>query len=232
MWTHSQDCAYLLAFRLAGLSVPANNHPIHIGFRRWFIHQISSFTHKNAPIRQIVAMPIKTHATALALALTLATALLLLWVSPGSALGTSQKATAVLPASGVWLRVPVIPWPNWMPGHRGLDIQAPADTEVFAPVTGEVLWIGRVGKTFGITIDAGSFIKHTITGIDSSLEIGQKVWRGQFIGWSIVNQHCENLDCIHWSVRQHGRYIDPRWLLKPVVYRLPTRVDGLADRRS
>ena len=142
-------------------------------------------------------------------------------LAPSAALSVDQKGTAVLPASGVWLRLPVIPWPNWKAGHRGLDIQAPPDSELFAPTTGQITWNGRIGKSFGITIDAGSNIKHTVTGIDSELKVGQKVWRGQFIGWAIVNQHCENLDCIHWSVRQNGRYIDPRWLLKPIIYRLP-----------
>lgn len=137
------------------------------------------------------------------------------------ALSVELNRTAVVPASGIWLRTPVIPWPNWQPGHRGLDIQAPADTEVFAPVKGQVSWVGRIGKNFGITINAGSFIKHTITGLDSPLNVGDQVWRGQFIGWSITSNHCGNLDCIHWSVRQNGRYIDPRWLLKPIIYRLP-----------
>lgn len=150
---------------------------------------------------------------------------------PSSATTTSPKAQAVLPASGVWLRLPVIPWPNWKPGHRGLDIQAPADSEVFVPATGIVIWVGRIGKTVGITIDAGSSIKHTLTGVESELVIGQKVKLGQFAGWAITNQHCENLDCIHWSVRQKGRYIDPRWLLKPIVYRLPKRADALVDKR-
>lgn len=145
---------------------------------------------------------------------------ILLAICPESA--NTQTFQTDLPASGTWLRLPVIPWPDWQPGHRGLDIQAPIDTEVFSPVNGEVIWTGRIGKNFGVTIAGPQMTKHTITGIDSKLEIGQKVWRGQFIGWSIASQHCENLDCIHWSVRQKGRYLDPRWLLKPIVYRLPT----------
>ncbi len=155
----------------------------------------------------------------LAILVIIATQLL----APVWALSVDQKRTAQVPASGVWLRTPVIPWPDWKPGHRGLDIQAPADTEVFAPVKGEVTWVGRIGKNFGITINAGSSIKHTITGVESPLEIGDAVFQGQFIGWSIISNHCENLDCIHWSVRQNGRYIDPRWLLKPIVYRLPKK---------
>ncbi len=99
------------------------------------------------------------------------------------------------------------------------------------PTTGIVIWVGRIGKTVGLTIDAGSSIKHTLTGVESELVIGQKVKQGQFAGWAITNQHCENLDCIHWSVRQKGRYIDPRWLLKPIVYRLPKRADALVDKR-
>lgn len=148
-----------------------------------------------------------------------------------SSMPASKRGLAVLPAAGVWLRLPVIPWPNWKPGHRGLDIQTPVDTEILSPAKGVVSWVGRIGKTIGITINAGSGIKHTITGVDSSLAIGQNVWQGEFIGWSITNQHCENLDCIHWSTRQNGRYIDPRWLLEPLIYRLPKRVDGLADTR-
>lgn len=139
------------------------------------------------------------------------------------ALSTTQKNLVVLPASGIWLRVPVLPWPNWKPGHRGLDIAAPQDTEIFSPVTGQVTWVGRIGKNLGVTITANSRIKHTITGVDSALKIGKQVWAGQFIGWSVVNQHCENLDCIHWSVRQNGRYLDPRWLSQPIIYRLPKK---------
>lgn len=179
------------------------------------LHTLGRFTLKISKTGQVLGMFIKFMAvTAVVCAFLLA---------PSAALSTGQKGSAVLPASGVWLRVPVIPWPNWKAGHRGLDIQAPIDTEVFAPTNGQVTWVGRIGKSFGITIDAGSLIKHTIMGIDSPLKVGKKVWRGQFVGWAISNQHCENLDCIHWSVRQNGRYIDPRWLLKPIVYRLPKK---------
>lgn len=139
------------------------------------------------------------------------------------ALSTAQRELVVVPASGIWLRTPVLPWPNWKPGHRGLDIAAPIDTEIFSPVHGKVTWVGRIGKNFGITILAASNIKHTITGVESPLNIGKTVWPGQFIGWSSFSQHCENLDCIHWSVRQNGRYLDPRWLLQPIVYRLPKK---------
>ena len=150
-----------------------------------------------------------------------------LLLAPSQGALSDSKKLAVLPASGVWLRTPKIPWPDWQPGHRGLDIAAPADTEVFAPIDGNVVWVGRIGKNFGITIKASAQIKHTITGLESPLAIGDKVSRGQFIGWSIISQHCENLDCIHWSVKQNGRYLDPRWLLKPIVYRLPTPLGGL-----
>lgn len=141
----------------------------------------------------------------------------------GHALSSRGKQQVVLPASGVWVRVPVIPWPNWKPGHRGLDIAAPIDTEVFAPATGKVIWVGRIGRNQGLTILTSSQVKHTLTGVESHLRTGKRVWAGQFIGWSITSQHCENLDCIHWSVRQNGRYLDPRWFLDPIIYRLPKK---------
>lgn len=185
---------------------PRFEHLIHTGLNLRFTHKYLRIQSETHSLGEVSGMK----------------SLILLFLILTAPMGASPLSVQTsLPASGTWLRLPVIPWPDWQPGHRGLDIQAPIDTEVFSPVKGSIVWAGRIGRNFGVTIAGPQMTKHTITGIDSNLEIGSAVRRGQFIGWSIASQHCENLDCIHWSVRQKGRYLDPRWLLKPIVYRLP-----------
>lgn len=129
------------------------------------------------------------------------------------------------PVRGAWLRLPVIPDPNWLPGHRGLDLAAAVGGPIRSPVSGLVVWVGEVNLVPGITIVDRLGLRHSLQPVTAAVEEGQEVLRGEVIGWLAAGQHCR-VSCLHWGVRQGRQYLDPRWLLPPTIRRLPAYARG------
>jgi murein DD-endopeptidase MepM/ murein hydrolase activator NlpD len=141
----------------------------------------------------------------------------------GAALLTSGIPTPTVswPIAGYIHRVPVIPNPNWLPGHRGIDLVTWHSNLVFAPVSGEVTWVGKVDFETGITIQDEAGRKHTLMQVESERLEGDLVVRGELIGTVESSTHCGGKLCLHWGVREAGKYIDPRWLTEPLIFELP-----------
>lgn len=137
----------------------------------------------------------------------------------------SAAPAAGWPVRGHWLRLPVIPDPNWLPGHRGLDIASEVGTLVRSPAAGTVFWVGEVNYVPAITIRSTGGLKHTLQPVQSNLKVGEAVSRGEVIGTVSTGSHCR-ISCVHWSVREGRSYLDPRWLLPPSIYRLPIHARG------
>lgn len=84
--------------------------------------------------------------------------------------------------------------------------------------------MGTIDNQSGITIQADNDrLKHSLFPISSLLAEGDVVIRGQLIGevTDDVSEHCGFTRCVHWGVRDGDRYLDPRWLLAPLLYELP-----------
>lgn len=135
------------------------------------------------------------------------------------------EAIADWPIRGAWLRLPAIPDPNWLPGHRGLDLAGPVGMAVRSPVNGPVVWVGEIDHVPGITITDQLGNRHSLQPVAASVEIGDWVLRGEIIGAIADGDHCR-VSCLHWGVRAGRRYIDPRWLLPPAIRRLPAYARG------
>lgn len=125
--------------------------------------------------------------------------------------GDPVRAAVLWPVPGGVVAEFDPPYPDWLPGHRGLDLAAPPGTEVRTPRTGIVAFVGRVGGTPVVVIRHGP-VRATYQPVDSPLAVGVTVTAGAVIG-TVVAQgaHCV-VDCLHWGARLHERYIDPRLL--------------------
>ncbi len=71
----------------------------------------------------------------------------------------------------------------WLSGHRGVDLQAADDgATVAAPAGGTVGFVGVVVDRPVITIDHGNGLRSSFEPVDSELEEGAPVAKGQAIG--------------------------------------------------
>ncbi len=143
---------------------------------------------------------------------------LFLSTGPSCASSSAQPPKAQWPARGAILRLPAIPWPNWKPGHRGIDIEMPLGGDVSSPVNGRVVWVGVVAHEPSISLVADG-LKHTLVPVDSSLTKGDWVAAGEPVGALATSSHCGSRPCVHWSVRRGSDYLDPRWVAQPLLRR-------------
>ncbi|WP_426302798.1 M23 family metallopeptidase [Arthrobacter sp. R-11] len=146
-------------------------------------------------------------------ALLLATAL----VGPAGAAPALQSSASTASPSWSW---PLSPRPTvvrpfdpppepWLSGHRGVDLQAPADgVPVASPADGVVAFVGVVVDRPVITIDHGGGLRSSFEPVRSSLHQGDPVAKGQEIG-VLEPGHCGQLPCVHWGVRRGEEYLDP-----------------------
>lgn len=125
---------------------------------------------------------------------------------------------ALWPAIGPLLRLPAIPWPNWKPGHRGIDIGVEEGTSLRSPVDGRVVWVGEVAKLPSISI-LSEGLRFTLQPVTASVSVGDWVARGESVGIAVVSTHCGQRTCLHWSVRRGPDYLDPRWVAEPLLRR-------------
>lgn len=97
----------------------------------------------------------------------------------------------------------------WMPGHRGVDLEALEGTEIFAPADGIVSFSGKVANKKVVSIKHG-YITSTFEPALTDMHVGESVKRGQFIGYvSIGSDHCDN-SCVQWGLKiSRNIYEDP-----------------------
>lgn len=131
----------------------------------------------------------------------------------------------LVPVKGPWLRMPVIPDPNWKPGHRGLDIGANTEQMVLAPRSGRVAFANYINNVGSVSITTYDGYRHIVTFVEPTVERDQYVRAGEQIGWVSESSHCKRT-CVHWAVKHFGRYVDPRWLLPKMLVRI-RRAGGL-----
>lgn len=110
----------------------------------------------------------------------------------------------------------------WSAAHRGIDIRA-SGTEVLAPGSGEVTFVGVVVDRPVVSIRHPNGLISSLEPVESDVEVGATVSEGQVIGeLSAEISHCDS-QCVHWGVRKpdawqigstvRDLYIDPAFLL-------------------
>ncbi|MEY2634153.1 MAG: hypothetical protein RIS75_93 [Actinomycetota bacterium] len=141
----------------------------------------------------------------------------------GSAMALGSAEPAIWPVRAQILRLPVIPYPNWKPGHRGLDVAADIGTLVRSPVFGRVVWVGDINHIPMVTIQSRAGFRHTVLPVTTALEVGDRISQREVVGVVELSDHCLVGNCLHWGIKKDGQYYDPRWFLPAHIFRLPPR---------
>jgi len=129
-----------------------------------------------------------------------------------------RRLAAIAAAAALWAWPVAAPHPiarpylapagPYGPGHRGIDIRAPAGAEVRAPADGVVHFAGVVVDRPVRSIDHGGGVLSSYEPVVTTLAEGDVVRRGQVIG-TLAAGHCTAGTCLHFGVRVDGRYVSP-----------------------
>jgi len=122
--------------------------------------------------------------------------------------------TAPLPGDPPVLRGFAPPPAPWAAGHRGVDLGAPAGTEVRAAHAGRVIYAGPLAGRGVVSIRFGT-LRTTYEPVDPQVDVGVRVRAGEVIGTlQGGSAHCgRGRPCLHWGVLRGGTYLDPLALL-------------------
>lgn len=114
------------------------------------------------------------------------------------------------------------PVQKWLPGHRGVDLSAPAGTAVTTPARGRVAFVGMVAGRGVVSVDhpdprqPGGVIRTTYEPVRGSVAVGAAVEMGDTLGVVADDSHCVG-GCLHWGARRGEVYVDPlTFLHRPV----------------
>ncbi|MGV4987784.1 murein hydrolase activator EnvC family protein [Streptomyces sp. NRAIS3] len=113
------------------------------------------------------------------------------------------------------------------PGHRGVDLSAPAGSPVRAVAAGRVSFAGRVAGRGVVSVDlTGTDLRTTYEPVGPLVHEGDEVEPGEVVGR--VEQpvsHCGTDTCVHWGLRRGETYLNPLSLLPPwLLHRRPPRL--------
>ncbi|GAA1681893.1 hypothetical protein GCM10009765_33830 [Fodinicola feengrottensis] len=154
------------------------------------------------------------------LAVLLATHLVagLLWPAGASAdtVPPPTPPTLVWPLDGV---PPVVrgfdpPAGPYSPGHRGVDLAAPAGAPVRAAGSGRVVYAGDLAGRPVVSIEHSGGLRTTYEPVRPIVHRGDAVTYGTLIG-TLIGGHpgCPMAACLHWGALLNGQYVDPLTLL-------------------
>jgi murein DD-endopeptidase MepM/ murein hydrolase activator NlpD len=117
----------------------------------------------------------------------------------------------------------VAPATEYGPGHRGIDIRAPAGAVVRAPAAGVVHFAGFVVDRPVLSIAHAGGVLSSFEPVTATVAAGDHVRRGQIIGVLLAG-HCST-SCLHLGARIAGQYVNPLLFLGdvPRAVLLPVR---------
>ncbi|MER7193405.1 M23 family metallopeptidase [Streptomyces flaveolus] len=104
------------------------------------------------------------------------------------------------------------------PGHRGVDLAAPAGTAVRAVAPGRVSFAGRVAGRGVVSLELTGTgdppLRTTYEPVRASVRKGDEVAAGESLGTvESTGSHCSA--CLHWGVLRGDAYLNPLALLPP-----------------
>ncbi|ALF57726.1 peptidase M23 [Corynebacterium pseudotuberculosis] len=108
---------------------------------------------------------------------------------------------------------------NWLPGHRGVDLELSVGANVLAAESGIVAFSGTVARTPTISIDHPDGIRTTYQPVFTSLRKGDSVRIGDVIGQ--LAPSTDGNAGLHWGAfTGNYEYINPLSLLDAPTIRL------------
>lgn len=145
----------------------------------------------------------------------------------GAGTATPGRGPVVRPVPGAVVEGFQAPASEYGPGHRGVDLEASAGSEVLAALGGVVSFAGPVAGTTYVTVQHDGGLSTTYGDLsDLRVTEGDAVEAGQVLGVL-----AEGAGALDWGARLDGIYVDPLSLLAPLRVHLvdPARlVDPVA----
>jgi len=141
-----------------------------------------------------------------------------LWL-PAAALPVLASAVDSLDGSYAWpVAGPIVrpfdPPPRpWLPGHRGVDIEAPQGSLVRAASGGVVWYAGVVASRPLVSVAHPNGTRTTYEPVQPLVSAGDPVSAGDVIGTLLAGHAGCGNPCLHWGLRQGEVYLDPLSLL-------------------
>lgn len=108
----------------------------------------------------------------------------------------------------------------WLPGHRGVDIAAPAGSLVRAVTGGVVFFAGTVASRPLVSIAHPNGTRTTYEPVQPLVSAGDPVAAGDVIGTLLAGHPGCGKPCLHWGLREGEIYLDPMSLLGSTHARL------------
>lgn len=188
-----------------------------------------------AAVRRARRIPVRASALIVTVAAAAASLLGMLPAppqSPGPLAHPAVQMVYRLPVDDVVVRRFERPARRWSPGHRGIDIEAPAVTPVLAPGDGVVTFSGTVVDRGVLTIRHPDGLRSSLEPIVGGVPLWTQVRGGDVVG-AVADggTHCAPEDCLHWGVRRGDDYLDPLDLL-PGAAPTVLLAQGLSSGRS
>jgi murein DD-endopeptidase MepM/ murein hydrolase activator NlpD len=131
---------------------------------------------------------------------------------PPAAPVTGGRVPALrLPVAGPVVRGFEAPAGPYGPGHRGVDLGAPAGAPVAAPAAGRVSFAGPVAGSLWVSLLAAPGVVVAVGPLlDAAVATGQRVRAGDRVGRLAAGHG----GAVHLSLRVDGGYVDPLpWLV-------------------
>lgn len=160
--------------------------------------------------------PVTAPVPASVISVLSAAALLLTGASPPPAVPAPPRWRAPLVGPVVVLEAVDAPDPDWLPGHRGVDLLALPGEPVLAAGPGTVAVAARVVDRGVVTVRHPDGRSTTYEPVEAELAVGDPVEAGTRLGTVGRGGHCDGA-CLHWGLiaADGTTYLDPMALLRP-----------------
>ncbi|MFC5939162.1 M23 family metallopeptidase [Corynebacterium choanae] len=110
------------------------------------------------------------------------------------------------------------PAKRWLPGHRGVDLDAMVGAPIFAPAAGTVRFAAVLAGTPTVSIGHQGGLITSYQPVTAVVRRGEVVQQGQLIG--VLSEPVTPFPGLSWGARFGQTYINPMWLLQPPHIRL------------
>lgn len=117
------------------------------------------------------------------------------------------------------------PTPNWLRGHRGVDLAVAPGQPVYAAQTGTVIFAGDLAGRALVSIAHPGGLRTSYEPVTPAVRPGQRVDTGTVIGEAETGHTgCAAAACLHWGAMwgpaSRADYVDPVGLLETTPVRL------------
>jgi murein DD-endopeptidase MepM/ murein hydrolase activator NlpD len=107
----------------------------------------------------------------------------------------------------------------WLPGHRGVDLEADVGSTVRSAGAGVVSYAGLLAGRGVVAVVHGD-LRTTYEPVTAAVSVGLPVAAGQAIGRLESPGHCVPTACLHWGLLRGDTYLDPLSLVSGGPVRL------------